>query len=47
MRAFGFLFVGRLRKYRGIEASDVAAAMIRILNSPATGDKVIYESDEL
>jgi uncharacterized protein YbjT (DUF2867 family) len=47
MRAFGFLFVGRLRKYRGIQGADVAAAMIRILNSPATGDKVIYESDEL
>jgi uncharacterized protein YbjT (DUF2867 family) len=45
MKAFGWLFAGPLRKYRGIYARDVARAMIKISQLPK--DKVIYESDEL
>lgn len=45
MKAFGWLFAGPLRKYRGIYARDVARAMIKISRLPK--DKVIFESDEL
>lgn len=45
MSTFGFLFAGRLKKFRGIHGRDVARAMVRILlHHP--GIK-IYESDEL
>jgi uncharacterized protein YbjT (DUF2867 family) len=45
MKGAGFIFRGRLRKYRAIEADTVAAAMIELANS-RTG-KVILESDEI
>jgi hypothetical protein len=45
MKACGWLFMGTLRKYRGIHARDVAKAMIKLSGLP--GDKVVYESDEL
>jgi uncharacterized protein YbjT (DUF2867 family) len=45
MKGFGWLFAGPLKKYRGIYAHDVAHAMIKI--SDHSGDKMIYESDEL
>ncbi len=45
MKAFGWMMIGPLRKYRGIKAGDLARVMIRISDSPA--DKMIYESDEL
>jgi nucleoside-diphosphate-sugar epimerase len=45
MKAFGWMFAGPLRKYRGIYASDVAGVMIKL--SHFKSDKVIYESDEL
>ncbi|MBE0676162.1 MAG: NAD(P)H-binding protein [Bacteroidales bacterium] len=47
MKAIRFLFVGRLRKYRGIEARDVAQAMIRLLNDTTHAGKIVFESDEL
>jgi uncharacterized protein YbjT (DUF2867 family) len=45
MKAFGWLFVGPLKKYRGISALNVARAMIKI--SHFKSDKMIYESNEL
>jgi len=45
MKAFGWMMIGPMRKYRGIKAGDLARAMIIISNGPA--DKMIYESDEL
>lgn len=45
MKLFGWLFAGPLRKYKGINARDVARAMIII--SGHSPDKMIYESDEL
>jgi|APHig6443717497_1056834.scaffolds.fasta_scaffold21949_3 uncharacterized protein YbjT (DUF2867 family) len=45
MKGFGWLFAGPLKKYKGIYASDVAFAMIKI--SDLTSDKLIFESDEL
>jgi uncharacterized protein YbjT (DUF2867 family) len=45
MRIFGVFLYGSFRKYRAIEARDVARAMIRIL-SQDTGEK-IFESDQL
>jgi uncharacterized protein YbjT (DUF2867 family) len=45
MKAFGWMFAGPLRKYRGIYARDVARVMIKI--SHFKSDKVIFESDEL
>ena len=47
MKTLRFLFVGRLRKYRGIEAADVAASMIRLLNTSPKPDRIVFESDEL
>ena len=45
MKAFGWLFAGPLKKYRGINSRDVACVMIKISDYPA--GKIIYESDEL
>jgi uncharacterized protein YbjT (DUF2867 family) len=45
MKAFGWLFTGPMRKYKGIYARDVARAMIKISRLPK--DKAIFESDEL
>jgi hypothetical protein len=45
MKGFGWLFAGPFKKYKGIYASDVAFAMIKISDLPS--DKMIYESDEL
>jgi len=45
MKAVGWLFVGPMRKYRGIYARDVARAMIKAVDLPA--GKTILESDEL
>jgi uncharacterized protein YbjT (DUF2867 family) len=45
IRIFGFLLIGRLAKYRGIEAKKVAAAMIKVLNDN-TGIAIL-ESDKL
>jgi uncharacterized protein YbjT (DUF2867 family) len=45
MKGFGWLFAGPIKKYKGIYASDVAYAMIKISDLPS--DKLIYESDEL
>jgi uncharacterized protein YbjT (DUF2867 family) len=45
MKVIGFFFIGPLRKYRGIEAADVASAMIvAALDEKITGS---VESDEL
>lgn len=46
MRVFGFIFSGKLKKYRGIEASTVAKAMCQIAKSEKTGTFII-ESDEI
>jgi uncharacterized protein YbjT (DUF2867 family) len=45
IKIFGFLLSGRFLKYRGIEAKNVAVAMISIMNN-LTG-KEIFESDKL
>lgn len=45
MKACGWLLAGPLKKYKGIYASDVACAMIKI--SQSESDKTVYESDEL
>ncbi len=45
MKLFGGLFYGKVRKYRGIYAHDVAKAMIKSTTLPA--DRIIIESDEL
>jgi uncharacterized protein YbjT (DUF2867 family) len=47
MKTFRFIFSGPLRKYRGIEASDVAASMITLINSQVQPGQVVFESDEL
>ncbi len=41
----GILMIGPLAKYKGIEASDVAKAMIQLIDLPR--DKVFVESNEL
>jgi uncharacterized protein YbjT (DUF2867 family) len=45
IRIFGFFLVGRLAKYRGIEAKKVAASMIKVLNE--NRGIAILESDKL
>jgi len=45
MTIFGFLFIGPLRKYRGIKGKVVAEAMISLVKS--TRREIIYPSDEL
>jgi uncharacterized protein YbjT (DUF2867 family) len=45
MKAFGWLFAGPLKKYKGIYARDVARAMIKI--SHFKSGKIVYESNEL
>lgn len=47
MKVFNFLLIGRLRRYRGIEARDVARAMIRLINEPSDRTVAYYESDSL
>jgi uncharacterized protein YbjT (DUF2867 family) len=43
---FGFLFVGPLKKYKGIKGTDVAWAMYAKARKDVSG-KFIYESDEI
>jgi len=45
MKIFGFLLIGKLKKYRAIEALTVAKAMIKVANS--TEFKSFIESDEI
>lgn len=45
IKGLGFLLGGRKRKYRGIEARDVAYVMVREINN--LNGKEIYESDEI
>jgi uncharacterized protein YbjT (DUF2867 family) len=45
IKIFGFLLSGKFLKYRGIEARNVAVAMVRIMNN-LTGKEII-ESDKL
>ena len=44
LKLFRFLLIGRWRKYRAIEASTVARAMVHIAGQPGPGVS-IYESD--
>lgn len=45
MKVFGWLFIGPLGKYRGIDAADVARAMISAVSGP---DKtLVLESDRI
>ena len=46
MKAFGFIFFGKLKKYRGIEASAVAQAMINEAKTEKDGINII-ESDKI
>lgn len=45
MKVFGWIFVGPLRRYKGVNASDVALCMRQIASD--NSDKKVYESDEL
>ncbi|MFO7852528.1 MAG: NAD(P)H-binding protein [Bacteroidota bacterium] len=45
VKAFGFLFTGKKRKYRGIRALEVAYVMVKEINN--INGKEIYESDEI
>ncbi len=45
MKSFKPLLIGKMKRYRGIHAKDVAKAMIAILQKDQ--EKSIYESDEL
>lgn len=45
MYIFSFMFIGKLKKYRGIKAEKVAGAMIKFANTDT--DKTIYESHEI
>lgn len=45
MKTFGFLLSGKNRKYRAINAADVASAMVREINN--VNGKEVYESDEI
>lgn len=44
-RLLGFLFIGKLRKYRLIHARDIAKAMIIAANSAK--ESTVFESDEI
>lgn len=46
MKVFSFAMLGKLKKYRAIQAADVAKAMIIIANSEPTS-RHIFESDML
>jgi len=46
MHALNFLFVGKLRKYRGIQASAVAKEMIELAKESSAGIRVV-ESDKI
>lgn len=45
MKVFGWIFVGPLKRYKGINAADVAFCMKKIASD--NSGKKIYESDEL
>jgi uncharacterized protein YbjT (DUF2867 family) len=45
MKVLGILLIGPLRKFKGINAADVAKAMIKSIGLPK--DKIFIESDEL
>jgi uncharacterized protein YbjT (DUF2867 family) len=46
MGIFGFLFIGKIKKYRSIKAVTVAKAMVKLADSEKIG-KFIIESDEI
>ena len=46
MGGLGFLFVGKLKKYKAIHASTVASAMIALASMDEPG-VIVYESDQL
>jgi uncharacterized protein YbjT (DUF2867 family) len=46
MKLFSFVFIGKLKKYKAIQASAVAKAMIRLSNMDIKGSAV-FLSDEL
>jgi hypothetical protein len=46
MKALSWLFVGPLKKYRAIEASTLAMALLLLTKDNPTKNK-IFESDEL
>lgn len=45
MHIFGFVFIGKLRKYKAIHAKTIARSMIAILQQP--NSKEVFNSDEL
>ncbi|MDD4921070.1 MAG: hypothetical protein PHS30_01180 [Bacteroidales bacterium] len=45
MRFFGWLLIGPLGKYRGIDAGDLAKVMVELTGYPT--DQVLFESKEL
>jgi uncharacterized protein YbjT (DUF2867 family) len=47
MKGIGWLFVGPLKKYKGIQASTVAKAMVNAASLNRTQGKMIYENDSL
>ena len=46
MKVFGFLFIGSMKKYRGIDAAKVAEAMVLCAKSTKSGI-ITMESDQI
>lgn len=46
MKLFSFAFIGKLKKYKAIEASTVASAMIQLSKLKTTGNSIV-QSDEI
>jgi len=46
MKAISFLFIGKMKKYKGIQAKTVAEAMVRLAKRNIEG-KFIFESDQI
>jgi uncharacterized protein YbjT (DUF2867 family) len=46
MKAIGFLFIGKMKKYKGIHAKTVAETMVRLAKKNYEG-KFIFESDQV
>ncbi len=46
MQVFNFIFIGKMKKYRAIQASDVAFAMVKLAKEHSTG-VIKVESDQI
>lgn len=46
MKTFGFLFIGKMKKYKGIHAKTVTEAMVRLAKRNIEG-RFIFDSDQI